>query len=148
VGFEFNENQVANVSRRRTRLCGERDRNENGYTPAMIKVRVFYPSSDGARFDMEYYGDRHMPMVQAKLGAACKGIAVEHGVACATPGSRPQFMAMGRRYFDSLEEFQNELRPTREEFVADVPNYTNVQPVIQINEVVVALEPVAAREHA
>jgi uncharacterized protein (TIGR02118 family) len=114
----------------------------------MIKVSVFYPNNDGARFDMDYYRDRHMPMVQERLGAACKGIAVERGVAGGTPGSRPQFIAMGHIYFDSLEEFQSSFGQHAKEFVADVPNYTNLQPVIQISEVVVALEPVAAREHA
>jgi uncharacterized protein (TIGR02118 family) len=55
---------------------------------------------------------------------------------------------MGHVYFDSLEEFQSSFGQHVKEFVADVPNYTTVQPVIQISEVVVALEPVAAREHA
>jgi uncharacterized protein (TIGR02118 family) len=114
----------------------------------MIKVSVFYPNNDGARFDMDYYRDRHMRMVQERLGTACKGIAVEHGVAGGTPGSRPQFIAMGHIYFDSLEAFQASFSKHVSEFVADVPNYTNLQPVIQISEVVVALEPVAAREHA
>lgn len=31
-----------------------------------------YPNKEGARFDHAYYGDQHMPMAQAKLGAACK----------------------------------------------------------------------------
>ncbi len=97
---------------------------------------------------MDYYRDRHMPMVQERLGAACKGIAVEQGIASGTPSSRPQFIAMGHIYFDSLEEFQSSFGQHGREFVADVPNYTNVQPVIQISAVVVALEPVAASEHA
>jgi hypothetical protein len=29
----------------------------------MIKVSVFYPDRDGARFDMRYYCERHIPMV-------------------------------------------------------------------------------------
>ena len=94
------------------------------------------------------YRDRHMPMVQERLGAACKGIAVEHGLAGAAPNSRPQFIAMGHVYFESLEEFQSSFGQHGKEFVADVPNYTNVQPVVQISAVVVALEPVAAKEHA
>jgi uncharacterized protein (TIGR02118 family) len=114
----------------------------------MIKVSVFYPSNDGARFDMDYYRDHHMPMVQARLGAACKGIAVEHGIAGATPGSQPQFIAMGHVYFDSLGEFQSGFGQHAKEFMADVPNYTNLQPVIQISEVVLALKPAVAREHA
>ena len=114
----------------------------------MIKVSVLYPNDPGARFDMEYYRDRHMPMVQNRLGGACKGIAVEHGLGGATPGSRPQFIAMGHVYVDSLEAFEAAFGQHGKEFMADVPNYTNLQPVIQISEVIVALEPVAAREHA
>jgi len=34
-------------------------------------------------------------MVQQKLGSACKGMAVEHGIAGMTPGSPPAFIAMG-----------------------------------------------------
>ena len=97
---------------------------------------------------MDYYRDRHMPMVKARLGTACKGIAVEHGLSGATTGSRPQFIAMGHVYFDSLEEFESNFGKHVSEFVADIPNYTNLQPVIQISQVVMALEPIAAREHA
>ena len=35
----------------------------------MIRVHIFYPPS--SRFDMAYYCERHMPMVQARIGAAC-----------------------------------------------------------------------------
>ena len=55
----------------------------------MIKVSVLYPNNEGSKFDMSYYCNSHMPMVQEKLGKACKGIAVEQGVSGATPGSRP-----------------------------------------------------------
>ena len=110
----------------------------------MIKVSVFYPNNEGARFDMEYYRDRHMPMVQARLGPACKGIAVEHGLAGATPGSQPAFVAMGHIYFDSLTAFQEGFARHSAEFIQDVPNYTNIQPNIQISEVVISGESAAA----
>lgn len=106
----------------------------------MIKVSVFYPNQEGARFDMDYYRDRHMPLVQTRIGAACKGIAVEHGLTGATPDSKPPFIAMGHIYFDSLEAFQSAFAAHSAEFMADVPNYTNLRPNIQISEVIVASE--------
>ena len=52
-----------------------------------------------------------------------------------TPGSRPAFVAMGHLYFDSLAEFQAAFAPVAATLLGDIPNYTNVQPVIQISEV-------------
>jgi hypothetical protein len=34
-----------------------------------------------------------------------------------------------------VEAFQNSFAPHAQEFGADIPNYTNVQPTIQISEV-------------
>ena len=101
----------------------------------MIKVSVFYPDREGSKFDMNYYCKTHMPMVRQKLGAACKGVAVEQGIAGATPGSRPSFIAMGHLYFDSMEAFQTTFGPHAEAIMADIPNYTDIQPTIQISEV-------------
>src|SRR6185312_4185403 len=34
----------------------------------MIKVSVMYPNTPGGRFDHDYYRDKHMPLVKARLG--------------------------------------------------------------------------------
>src|SRR6184192_1284407 len=34
----------------------------------MIKVSVMYPNTPGARFNHEYYRDKHMPLVKARMG--------------------------------------------------------------------------------
>ena len=101
----------------------------------MIKVSVLYPNNEGSKFDMSYYCNTHIPMVQEKLGKMCKGVAVEQGVSGATPGSRPAFVAMGHLYFDSVAEFQSAFGPYAEAIMADIPNYTDIQPTIQISDV-------------
>jgi len=101
----------------------------------MIKVSVFYPNGPEAKFDMEYYCARHIPMVQRLLGPALKGIAVEKGLAGATPGAMPSFVAMGHLVFESVEAFQNSFGVHTAEIVGDVPNYTNCEPVIQVSEI-------------
>jgi uncharacterized protein (TIGR02118 family) len=101
----------------------------------MIKVSVFYPNNNGSKFNMDYYCKSHIPMVQQKLGAACKGVAVEHGLSGATPGSRPAFVAMGHLYFDTAEAFETAFGPHAQEIMADIPNYTDIQPTIQVREV-------------
>ena len=101
----------------------------------MIKVSVFYANTEGSKFDMGYYCNSHIPMVQQKLGAACKGAAVEQGLSGATPGSRPAFIAMGHLYFESLADFQAAFGAHAAAIMADIPNYTDIQPTIQISEV-------------
>lgn len=101
----------------------------------MIKVSVLYPNSEGAKFDMEYYCSKHIPMVQEMLGAACKGVAVEAGLGGAEPGSPATYIAMGHLYFDSVEAFQTSFGPHTPAIMEDVPNYTDTQLIVQISEV-------------
>ena len=101
----------------------------------MIKVSVLYPNRESGKFDMNYYCTSHIPMVQRKLGAACKGVAVEQGLGGAAPGSPPAFLAMGHLLFDSVEAFQAAFAPHMAEIMGDIPNYTAIEPMIQISEV-------------
>jgi uncharacterized protein (TIGR02118 family) len=101
----------------------------------MIKVSVFYPNSNGSKFDMAYYTSKHMPMVQAKCGKACKRIEVDQGLAGGAPGSAPTYAAIGHLYFDSVDAFQAAFTPHANTILADIPNYTNTQPTIQISEI-------------
>ncbi len=101
----------------------------------MIKVSVFYPNNEGCKFDMDYYCNSHIPMVQEKLGEALKGVAVEQGLGGAEPGSQATYVAMGHLLFDSVEAFQSAFGPHAETIMADIPNYTDIQPTIQISEV-------------
>lgn len=101
----------------------------------MIKVSVLYPNNEGSNFDMDYYCNNHIPMVQKKLGPACKRVAVEEGLSGGDPGSRATYIAMGHLYFDSVEEFQASFGPHANEIMGDIPNYTDIQPMLQISEV-------------
>ena len=103
----------------------------------MIKVSVMYPHQPGARFDHAYYRDTHMPLVKARLGDACLYYAVDKGLAGGTPGSAPTYVAMCHFFCDSVESFQAAFGPHAREILADIPNYTDLQPVRQVSEVVV-----------
>jgi uncharacterized protein (TIGR02118 family) len=101
----------------------------------MIKVSVLYPNSDGSSFDMDYYCNSHLPMVREKLGDACKDAAVEGGLGGGEPAAPPIYVAMGHLYFDSVEDFQSSFGPHADAIMGDRPNYTNVEPVIQVSQV-------------
>jgi uncharacterized protein (TIGR02118 family) len=101
----------------------------------MIKVSVFYPRVEGKKFDMEYYCNRHIPMVRAKLGDACKAINVESGLSGAEPGSPPLYAAIGHLCFESVPAFEAAFGPHAQTIMADIPNYTELSPTIQISTV-------------
>ena len=101
----------------------------------MIKVTVLYPNAPDAKFDMKYYVTHHMPMVRDRCAPACKSIAAEGGVAGGAPGSSAPYIAIGELTFDSMDSFQKSFGPHAGEIMADVKNYTNVQPTIQISEI-------------
>ena len=101
----------------------------------MVKVSILYPHNDSCHFDMQYYCDQHIPMVKKSLGSACKGVAVEEGLAGVEPGSSPLYVAMGHLYFDSLEVCHASFEKHLPTFMEDVPNYTDIQPEMQFSEV-------------
>jgi uncharacterized protein (TIGR02118 family) len=101
----------------------------------MVKVSVMYPNGQGQTFDMAYYLSRHIPMVKQKLGSALKNVTVEEGVAGATAGAPPAYLALGNLYFDTVEAFQAAFAPHAPAIMGDVSNYTNTQPVVQISAV-------------
>ncbi len=103
----------------------------------MIKVSVLYPNSEGCKFDIAYYCNTHMPMVKNKLGDACKGLAVDHGISGGAPGSRSTYVAAGHLFFESVEAFQAAFGPHTKEIMADIPNYTDVKPVIEISNILI-----------
>jgi uncharacterized protein (TIGR02118 family) len=99
----------------------------------MIKVSVLYPNSEAATFDMDYYCNTHMPLVKRLLGEALKGLSADQGVA--TPDSPAPYIAMGHLLFESLGDFQAAMATHGPALMADIPNYTNARPTIQVSEV-------------
>lgn len=102
----------------------------------MIKVSVFYPSGEGSTFDMKYYCEIHMPLVERLLGAACIKTGVDEGVMGSTPGSPPLYTTIGHLYFNTVEDFVSSFTPNADAILGDIPNFTNITPVSQINNVI------------
>ena len=103
----------------------------------MIKVSVMYPNAPGARFDHEYYRDKHMPLVKKRMGEICKYYTVDKGLAGGAPGVPATYISMCHIFCESVDAFQKSFGPHTQEIMADIPNYTDQAPIIQISEVVV-----------
>ena len=102
----------------------------------MVKVTIMYPNGEDKTFDMDYYKTKHMPMLQELYGDDLKSIEIDKGIGGRTPDEAIPYLAIGYLYFDNLETYQEGVKVHIEQIRADIPNYTNIIPLVQISEVV------------
>lgn len=102
----------------------------------MIRATAFYRNQPDARFDFDYYAQKHFPMVMARLGEfGALRFEVEKGLAM-NDGSAPEFIATGTVWFKDMDGLQRGLTVHGGEILGDAPNYTNLTPRIQIGAIV------------
>jgi len=109
----------------------------NTSTPivGMFKVAILYPNGDDKTFDMDYYEKKHMPMVAGFLGKILKFYEIDKGIAGRAPNDKPPFLAIGYFYISDVAEYNKAIAQSRDAVIKDFKNYTNIQPVVQINEI-------------
>lgn len=107
----------------------------------MIKISILYPNVKGARFDMRYYVETHMPLAIKLLSAhpGFRGVSVERGLGELVSGANAAHIAMCHFLFESTEDFMAAFTPHEAVLENDIPNYTNIEPVIEVNEIVMSL---------
>ena len=101
----------------------------------MTKVSVMYPNGEGKEFNMDYYMNTHIPLVGKLLGDSLKSASVEKGIAGGEPGSKAPYVCIGIMYFDSPSDFGKSFGPNADQILGDLPNFTNIEPIVQISEV-------------
>lgn len=94
----------------------------------MIRLSVYYPNTEGATFDHDYYRDHHVPLAVKTWGL--EGAEIDRGL------DGPYLAAVHLR-FASREELDAAMGAAATAAVlADVANYTNIAPVLQTSEIV------------
>jgi uncharacterized protein (TIGR02118 family) len=103
----------------------------------MTKILIAYPAGEAGFFDLDYYVNVHMPRSIELLSQhpGFRSVSVNRGVQGAEPGIPPHFLALCEFVFDSADDFLEAFLPHATELQGDMPNYTDVVPVIQINDV-------------
>ena len=100
----------------------------------MPVVAVMYPGANGAKFDHEYYMQSHIPLVRrlwSPLGL--QDVAIMRGVA-GPDGAAPTYTLITQLTFASMDSFKDAAAKHGGEIFADIPNFTDAQPVLQFNE--------------
>jgi uncharacterized protein (TIGR02118 family) len=94
----------------------------------MIRLTVFYPSTDGAPFDHDYYRTKHVPLAVKTWGI--DGAEIDKGL-------DGPYVAAVHFKFASLEALNAAMGSEGTGAVlADVANYTSIAPVLQTSEMV------------
>jgi uncharacterized protein (TIGR02118 family) len=106
----------------------------------MIKISILYPNNKDAHFDFDYYLNTHMPLAVKLLSqhSGYQGVSVEKGISGAMPGSLPNYCAMCHFLFTSAQDFMAAFMLHAEVLQNDIINYTDIVPIIQINEVLIS----------
>lgn len=101
----------------------------------MIVVSVMYPATTGARFDMAYYQEKHIPLVGERWGSmGLREAKVLQGVG-APGGGAATYSVIALLTFESAETLGQAMARHGAEIVGDIANFTDVHPVIQINTI-------------
>lgn len=77
-----------------------------------------------------------MPMVASLFGDKLKHYFIDSGVSGRTPDDPVTYVAVGGFYFEKLSDYKEAFGPNAEKIRGDIPNYTNIQPIIQISQVI------------
>ena len=94
------------------------------------RVTVIYPNKPGSKFDFDYYTQKHVPWVAGLVG---KSIEVRRGISSAA-GEPPPYVCI-TTIGANVAEFQTVFERHSAEILADVPNYTNIEPIVQFDEI-------------
>ena len=95
----------------------------------MIRLSVLYPSPEGATFDHDYYRDQHVPLAMRTWGL--------NRARRSTRVSTDRTSAAVHFRFDSLKAMGAAMAVDgTADIMADVANYTTIQPVLQTSEIV------------
>jgi uncharacterized protein (TIGR02118 family) len=101
----------------------------------MIVVSVMYPAGAGATFDMAYYREKHIPLVGDRWNACgLREAKVLCGVG-APGGGAASYSVIALLTFDAAADFDQAVARHGAEIIGDIPNFSSVQPVIQVNDV-------------
>jgi len=103
----------------------------------MIHTATLYPNGEGKTFDMDYYLNKHIPLIKSLIGDSVKIISIDKGLSSNySPDSPVPYLAIGHMYFETMSALQNSMTPAViEKILADIPNYTNIEAIIQISVV-------------
>jgi uncharacterized protein (TIGR02118 family) len=98
-------------------------------------ITVMYANMPGATFDFDYYLSRHAALIKRLYGDGIAKLELRRGTT--TPiGAPAPYIAIINIWIGSQQVFDEAAAQHSATLIADVPNFTNSMPLIQIDEIV------------
>lgn len=94
----------------------------------MIRLSVFYPTTEGATFDHDYYRQKHVPLACNSWGL--DGAEIDRGL------DGPYVAAVHFKFASQDALAAAMASEGTGAVLADVANYTTIPPVLQTSEIV------------
>ncbi|WP_134499687.1 EthD family reductase [Microvirga pakistanensis] len=100
----------------------------------MVLIAALYPNDPGSSFDHDYYLQTHIPLVKERWGPmGLEDVRLLRGIH-APDGSPATYQVIALLTFRSMQDFQQAAEAHAQEVLGDIPNFTSVQPVLQVSE--------------
>jgi uncharacterized protein (TIGR02118 family) len=102
----------------------------------MIRLQAFYPNTKDGFLDHDYYVNKHAPFAKELLGPlGMINMEVSKGTET-MDGGEPPYTCVVTVTFESREAMDEGFSGERKDkLLADIPNFTDVEPIIQVGEV-------------
>ena len=97
-------------------------------------ITVLYPAKDNGDFNFDFYFKRHVPLIEDILGESLHRIEVRRGTA-AQDGAPATYIAVISIWIADWDAYEKAMAARAQELIDEVPLFTKVMPVIQIDEV-------------
>ncbi|HEU5398728.1 MAG TPA: EthD family reductase [Gammaproteobacteria bacterium] len=102
----------------------------------MVRLTVMYPQTADSTFDLDYYLTKHMPLARERLSTS--GLTATHideGLGGGAPGEPAPYTVICTFTFETMDGLQGAMAAHGGELMGDIPNFTNVQPTLQVSQV-------------
>ncbi len=101
----------------------------------MYRVCVMYPNVEGAKFDVLYYKNTHMKLVEEQMKPFGLIRTETDKAVSGGAGKEAPFIGIGYLYFEEADGYDRAIAEKGSLLREDIPNFTNVTPIRQISEI-------------
>jgi len=101
-----------------------------------FKMSICYENSPSLSFDMEYFLEKHIPLVKSQFSLHGLHKLEVNVLQLGFQGEEPRYHAITEMYFEDLNAIKSCMKAAGGEVGRDVKNYTNAKPFSFISKVI------------